>query len=145
MFLCCSFMTWILHSATRMAHVGQVGEYFHRKERYCRLYRTSGIVFCGELHQSGLRSCYASSINWGRCIWCAEEFVSPWTSESIPVTNCWYVFSVRARVRALTPLQQFWIIMQGIISRLNLFNQRNNDENGERILWPPEGLWLLSW
>ena len=50
--------------------MGQVG--YRQERRYCPLYRTSGIVFCGEL-----RSCYISSVNWGRCIWRTEEFVSP--------------------------------------------------------------------
>ena len=54
---------------------------YQRERRYYQLYRTSGIVFCGELSRSGLWSSYVSSVNWGRCIWRAEEFVSPWTSE----------------------------------------------------------------
>ena len=39
----------------------------------------------------------------------------------IPVMNYESVFSVRVRVRALTPLQQFQIIMHGIMRRLTLF------------------------
>ena len=40
--------------------------------------------------------------------------------ENIPVRNYEYVFSVRACVRALTPLQQFQIIMGDILRRLTL-------------------------
>ena len=40
---------------------------------------------------------------------------------NIPVMNYEQVFSVRVRVRALTPLQQFQIIMHGIMRRLTLF------------------------
>ena len=63
------------------------------------------------------------------------------------------VFSVRVRVRALTPLQQFQIIMHGIMRRLTLFfYQRNNDQNkmtnGTPLQREPrlfQGSWLLSW
>ena len=50
----------------------------------------------------------------------------------LPVMNYEKVFSVRARVRALTPLKQFQIIMRGIMRRLTLFlsTQQWSKQNG---------------
>ena len=50
---------------------GQVGEYIDRKEDIASYIERVQLYFA-----VNLRSCYVSSVNWSRCIWCAEDFVS---------------------------------------------------------------------
>ena len=51
--------------------MGQVGEYIDRKEDTASYVERVQLYFA-----VNLRSCYVSSVNWSRCIWCAEDFVS---------------------------------------------------------------------
>ena len=57
--------------------MGQVGEYIDGKEDIASYIERVELYFAAKLRRSGLRSCYVSSVNWARCIWRAEEFVSP--------------------------------------------------------------------
>ena len=60
-----------------MALVGQVGEYVDGKEDIASYIERLEYVFCGELCQGGLQSCYVSSVYRRRCIGRAAKFVSP--------------------------------------------------------------------
>ena len=60
---------------------------WERYRRYCKLYRKSIIVFCSDLCQGGLQSCYVSSVYRSRYIWRSAKFVSPWTSNICLLCN----------------------------------------------------------